>query len=79
MPFYIAHVIFKSANHGIIGVYRPPPKILGSPLIYLVGPLAISDLHINICEDPLTLALLLSNLIYYPLTHCFEAISFIIP
>ena len=39
----------------------PPPKMLGPPLdtkapgpalIYLVGPLAISDTHINICAGP---------------------------
>ena len=50
--------------HGIIWDHRPLPKTLvspinlgrpfatkapGPPLIYLVGPLAISDLHINIC------------------------------
>ena len=55
--------------HGIIGVHRPPPKILGPPppqiyapplntkalgppLIYLVGPLAISDPNVNICVGP---------------------------
>ena len=44
--------------HGINGVHRPHPKILGSPLdtkaplIYLVGFLAISDPHINICVGP---------------------------
>ena len=44
------------ASLGLIG----PPKIRspldtkrpGSPLIYLVGPLAISDPHINICVRP---------------------------
>ena len=42
--------------HGIIGVHSPPkfwsPKAPGRPLIYLVGPLAISDPHINICVRP---------------------------
>ena len=47
----------KKKNHDIIGVHSPPPppappKILGPPLIYLVGPLAISDPHINICVRP---------------------------
>ena len=46
---------------------RPPPSKFRSPLdtktpgpqlIYLVGPLAISDAHINIYVGPLTLALL---------------------
>ena len=64
-------------NHDIIGVHSPSPKILGPPLIYLVQLLAILDPHINICVGPLTLALFWSNLIYYPLTHLFEAISFI--
>ena len=40
------------ATHGIIGIHRPPPKILGPPLIYLVGPLAILASHINICVGP---------------------------
>ena len=53
-------------NHGIIGVHRPPkilglplnlgppfiPKLQGSPLIYLLEPLAILDPHINICVRP---------------------------
>ena len=45
--------------HGIIGVHSPPKfrspldtKAPGRPLIYLVGPLAISDPHINICVRP---------------------------
>ena len=51
-----------------LGFIAPPPlprfrplfdtKAPGPPLIYLVGPLAISDPHINICVGPLTLALL---------------------
>ena len=52
----------------------PPPKFKSPldtkaqapPLIYLVGFLAISDPHINICVGPLTTALLCRNLIYYP-------------
>ena len=41
--------------HGIIGVHRSPldTKAPGPPLIYLVGPLAILDPHINICVRPL--------------------------
>ena len=43
-----------------LGFTAPPPKILGAldtkalgpPLIYLAGPLATSDPHINICEGP---------------------------
>ena len=58
-----------------------PPKIRspldtkapGPPLIYLVGPLAILDTHINICVGPLRYF----EAIYFPLIHCFEAISFI--
>ena len=45
-------MVFQDYLHGIIGVHRPPPKILGPPLIYLVGPLAISDPDINICVGP---------------------------
>ena len=79
-------------NHGIIGVHRPPPppkfrspldtKALGPHLIYLVGPLAILDSHINICVGPINTCialkqfhllppntLLWSNFIYFPLTH----------
>ena len=73
-----------------------PPKIRspretkgpGSPLIYLVGPLAIYDPHINICVRPpntyialkqfhllLPNTLFRSNFIYCPLTHWFEAIT----
>ena len=61
-------------NHGIIGVHRPPLN-LGPPLIYLVGPLAILDRHINICGRPPNTSFLWSNFIYYPLTHQFEAIT----
>ena len=41
-------------KHGIIGVHRSPldTKAPGPPLIYLVGPLAILDPHINICVGP---------------------------
>ena len=67
-------------SYDTIGAHKPPSlkfrsplnlvplntKAPGPPLIYLVGPLAISDPHINICVGPLTLALLSSNLIYYP-------------
>ena len=77
----------ESLIHGIIGVHSPP-KILGPPLIYLGGPLAILDPHINLCVGPLNTCialkqfnllspntLLWSNFIYYPLTHQFEAIT----
>ena len=79
--------IFPSRNgHGIIGVHSPPPlKYLGS-LWYQSSrsPLNLSGRtfsyfghpHISIhVQDPLTLALLWINLIYYPLTHRFEAIT----
>ena len=57
-----------------------PPLNLGPPLIYLIGPLAISDPHINICVGPPNTYIALKEyIIYYPLTHCFEAISFITP
>ena len=64
----------------------PPPKIRspldikapGPPLIYLVGLLAISEPHINICVGPPNTCVALI-LIYYPLAHCLEAISFITP
>ena len=50
----------NEAKHGIIGVHRPllkfsfplDTKAPGPPLIYLVGPLAISDPRINICVGP---------------------------
>ena len=59
-------VLFSRLLKGFIGgpwhhwVHRLPPKISvpldtkapGPPLIYLVGPLAISDPHINICVGP---------------------------
>ena len=76
--------------YGIIGVHRPPfdTEAPGTPLIYLVGPLAISDSHINICGRPLNTSIALkqfhllppntlfwSNFIYYHLTHQFEAIT----
>ena len=37
--------VIKQWNHGIIGVHRSPPdtRAPGPPLIYLVGPLAISE------------------------------------
>ena len=84
--------MLHTASLGFIG----PPKIRspldtkapGSPSIYLVGPLAISDPHINICVRPpnncialkqfhllLPNTLFWSNFIYYPLTHQFEAIT----
>ena len=52
--------MFLMDVHGIIVVYRPPPKFRspldtkapGPPLIYLVGPLAVSDPYINICVGP---------------------------
>ena len=69
---------------GFIG----PPKILGPPLtpklqvpplIYLVGPLVISDPHINICTGPPNTCVALKQFnLLPPNTHCFEEISFII-
>ena len=64
------------ASLGFIG---PPRKILGPPLIYLVGPLAISDPHINICVGPQNTCIALKQFNLLPLTHSFEAISFITP
>ena len=79
-----------------LGFIDPPPKFRspldikapGPTLIYLVGLLAISDLHINICVGPpntcvalkqfnllLPNTLFWSNIIYYLLTHRFEAIT----
>ena len=70
--------------------FRSPidTKAPGPPLIYLVGPLAISDPHNNICVGPPKSCvalkqfnllppntLLWGNFIYYPLTHQFEAIT----
>ena len=49
------------------------------PLIYLVGLLAISDPHINICVGPPYTCVALKQFNLLPLTHCFEAISFITP
>ena len=72
-PFKNKHRMQKLSYHGIIGVHSPPlrrspppskfrspldTKTPGPQLIYLVGPLAISDAHINIYVGPLTLALL---------------------
>ena len=65
-PFKNKHRMQKLSYHGIIGVHRPPSKFRspldiktpGSQLIYLLGPLAILDAHINIYVGPLTLALL---------------------
>ena len=49
-----ALIFLYCSAHGIIGVHRPPldTKAPGPPLIYLVGPLAISEPHINICVRP---------------------------
>ena len=72
--------MYTFIGHGIIEVHSPPPpKILGPPefrspldtkapgppLIYLVGPLAISDPHISICVGPpnTCIALKQSNLL----------------
>ena len=65
-PFWEHFNQTLSKYHGIIGVHRPPPKILGltlylgpldtkapgPPLIYLVGLLSFSDPDINICVGP---------------------------
>ena len=57
----VHHAARILSQHDIIGVHSPPRKTLGPPLIlklhvppliYLVGTLAISDLHINICVGP---------------------------
>ena len=58
-------VAIMQFEHGIIGVHSPPPpkkkkkfrspidtKAPGPPLTYLVGSLAISDPHNNICVGP---------------------------
>ena len=80
-----------------LGFIAPPPRNFRSPLdtkaprpllIYLVGLLAISDSHINICIGPPNTCVALkhfnllppntlfwSNFIYYPLTCRFEAIT----
>ena len=68
--------------------FTAPPKIVGSPLIYLVGLLAISDNHINIVVGPHNFCVALklfnslspktlfwSSFIYYPLTHRLEVIT----
>ena len=61
--------------HGIIGVHSPlhpkfrsplDTKASGFPLIYLVGPLPISDPHINICVGLLTLAFIAGKGRLYP-------------
>ena len=52
-------------------------KAPGPPLIYLVGPLAISDPHINVCVRPPNTCVALKQFNLLSLTHCFEAISFI--
>ena len=52
-----------------------PPKILGPPLIYLVGPLAILDPNINICARPPNTCVALKQFNLLPLTHQFEAIT----
>ena len=41
-------------------------KALGPPLIYLIGPLAISDPYINICVGPLTLVFIVGKGESYP-------------
>ena len=61
------YAVLQQYYHDIIGVHRPslkfqvpPPKFRspfdtkapGPHLIYLVGPLAISDPHINVCVRP---------------------------
>ena len=43
----ISNGLTQMVYHGITGVHSPEPL-----LIYLVGPLAISDPHINICVRP---------------------------
>ena len=71
------------ASLGFIGPpkFRSPidTKAPGPPLIYLVGLLAVSDSHINICVGPRNTCIALKQLTYYPVTNCLEAISFITP
>ena len=45
-------VVLIMSHHGITGVHSAPHKILGPPLIYLVGLLAVLDPYINICIGP---------------------------
>ena len=54
MFFNVLKAVKQLPHHGIIGVHSPPPpkfrspldtKAPGPPLIYLLGPLAISDSH----------------------------------
>ena len=45
-------VVLIMSHHGITGVHSAPRKILGPPLIYLVGLLAVLDPYINICIGP---------------------------
>ena len=49
-------------------------KASGLPLIYLVGPLAITDPQINICVEPLTLAFIVSKWMPYLLPPPFSKI-----
>ena len=60
---WLWHIQVAMASLGFIGPpknFRSPPKFRssldtkapGPPLIYLVGPLAILDPHINICVGP---------------------------
>ena len=68
-------------GHDIIGVHRSrlDTKAPSPPLIYPVGPLAISDPHIYICVGPPNTCVALKQFNLFPLTHYFEAISFITP
>ena len=73
----------RMASLGFIGPpkFRFPldAKAPCPPLIYLVGLLAILDPHVNICVRPSNTCVASKQFNLYPLTHCFEAISFITP
>ena len=68
---FLGNIIMAS-----FGFLATPIK-LGPPLIYLVGLLGISDPHINICVGPSNTCVDLKQFNLLPLTHCFEAISYI--
>ena len=92
IPYITARNLIKTKIYIFIlymaslGFIAPPKfrspldtKAPSPPLIYLVGPLAISDPNINICVGPPNTYVALKQFNLLPLTHCFEAISFITP